>query len=164
MSKWNKRTSIGTPGNVKIIAAEFGHNTTETDTTIDLPDNAVVMDVFIDVETADTGITLDVGLLSTESGGDADGFLDGISVASTGLVHPAITVTSGSSEDYFSATTYGAFLADFTAGSDNAGDVGTFARKYHPTDSVDAKSISYTASAGADTAAGTIYFVIAELL
>ena len=164
MGKWNKRTVVGSEGNVKMIAAEFDASTSETDTTIDLPDGSVVLDVFLDVATADTGITLDVGLLSTESGGDADGFLDGISVAATGLVHPDVTVTGGSNEDYLSACTYGAFLADFTAGTDTATDVGTFARHYHLTDSVTAKSISYTASAGADTAAGYIYILIAEPL
>ena len=160
MGKWNKRSEVGTVGNAKIIAAEFGHETSETDTSIDLPEGSVILDVFLDVETADAGITRDVGLLSTESGGDADGFLDGISVAATGLVHPTLTVTSGSNEDYFSAATFGAFLASFTAGSDVANDVGTFAPITHLTDSVVAKSISYTASAGADTAAGKIYFVV----
>ena len=147
----------------KVIEIPFTHNTDETDTGIDLPPKALVLDAFLYVETADTGITINVGTKSSESGGDADGFIAGASVASTGLVPLGVTVTSGSSEDYFSACTYGAKLADFTAGSDNAGDVGTYARKYYATDSATAKSITYTCSAGADTAEGKIYLVILEL-
>lgn len=59
----------------------------EQDTGIDLPAGAVVLDVFVNVRTAEaTGATrtFDLGLLSGESGGDADGFLDNISVTSTG--------------------------------------------------------------------------------
>ena len=61
----------------------------EQDTTFNLPAKSVVLGVWVDVTTAEaTGATktLDVGLLSSESGGDADGFLDGVSVAATGVV------------------------------------------------------------------------------
>ena len=150
-------------GLVKVKRLSFTHNTSETDTGWDLPDSAIVLDAFVEVTTADSGITLNVGLLSSETGGDADGFIKGISVASTGLVAPGVTVTSGSNEDYFSACTYGAFLADFTAGSDAAGDVGTYARKLFASDSVTAKSVSYTCSAGADTAEGYIYIIYVEV-
>lgn len=61
----------------------------EQDTGLDLPAKGIVLPyVLVDVTTAEaTGgtKTLDVGLLSSESGGDADGFLDGVSVATTGL-------------------------------------------------------------------------------
>lgn len=147
----------------KVIKIPFGHETSETDTGVDLPPKALVLDAFIEVLTGDSGITLDVGTKSSETGGDADGFLDGISVASTGLVPAGVTVTAGANENYFSACTYGAKLASFVAGSDTAGDVGTYARKYYATDSATAKSITYTASAGADTAEGNIYLLILEL-
>ena len=61
----------------------------EQDTGWDLPDNSIVRDVFLNVLTAEaTGgtKTLDVGLLSSESNGDADGFLSGADVSSTGIV------------------------------------------------------------------------------
>lgn len=163
MGEWNKRKDE-VVGMVKVITAEFGHNTTETDTGVDLPDNAVVIGAFLEVETADSGITIDVGTLSTEGGGDADGFIAGASVGATGLVIPDAVVTGGSSEDYLSACTLGALLADFTAGSDAATDVGTLVKKPYPTDANAAKSISYTCSAGADTAAGKIHIIVAELL
>src|SRR3990167_1491907 len=57
-----------------------GLTTGAKDTTVDLPTKGIVLDVFVDVTTAEsTGSTktIDVGLLASESGGDADGFLDG---------------------------------------------------------------------------------------
>ena len=150
-------------GLIKVKRVAFGHSTSEADTGFDLPEKALLFDIFLDVQTADSGKTINVGTKSSESGGDADGFIKGASVGSTGLVIPSVTVTSGSSETYFSATTYGALLADFEAGSDNAGDVGTFYKHPYPTDSNTAKSLTYTCSAGTSKAAGYIYLVYLEL-
>ena len=60
----------------------------EVDTGWDLPETSVVLDCFINVTTLATGTTktLDVGTLSTESDGDADGFLDGANLLLEGLV------------------------------------------------------------------------------
>ncbi len=120
----------------------------EQDAGIDLPAKAVVLDVFLDVTAAEvTGgtKTMSVGLLSSESGGDADGFLVGVSCAATGLKRGVATVTAGGSETYLSATTRGALLGSFVAGADSAGDVGTVYERPHLSDSVTAKSVSYTA-------------------
>ena len=60
----------------------------EVDTGWDLPETSVVLDVYINVATAATGTTktLDVGLLSTESDGDANGFLAAADISAEGLV------------------------------------------------------------------------------
>src|SRR3990167_9855574 len=61
----------------------------EQDTGIDLPAKCIVRDVFVDVTTAETTgatKTMNVGLLASESGGDADGFLVGISFVAAGLL------------------------------------------------------------------------------
>lgn len=61
----------------------------EQDTGLDIPDNCIVTDVFLNVKTAEatgTTKTIDVGLLSGESNGDADGFLVGADVSGTGIV------------------------------------------------------------------------------
>lgn len=84
---------------------------TEQDTGIDLPAGAVVIDVFVDVRTAETTgttRTFDLGLLSGESGGDADGFLDNISTVSAGRKVPSLV--SGS-------VTRGALLRETVTGS-----------------------------------------------
>lgn len=125
--KWIKIT-VGVNDSDKDINITDG---AETDSSIDLPTPAVVTGIFLEVLTAEaTGgtKTLDVGLLSSESGGDADGFLDGASVAATGTVVPIYTDGS---------ETGGALLRD---------DVGTtnYAPVMHPV----ATAVSVTATAG----------------
>jgi len=58
---------------------------TANDTAVVIPAGSIIKNVWLDIETAeDTGTTktVDVGI----SGGDEDGFLDGVSVAATGTV------------------------------------------------------------------------------
>ena len=139
----------------------------EQDTGYDLPANAEVLETRVLVTTAEatgTTKTLDVGLKSSESGGDADGFIDGISVASTGVKRPGATIAFGGGENFFSATTIGALLSDnFAAGSNTTGDVGTNYERSHLTDSVTAKSVTYTAGSN-DWAGfrGALYLHIRE--
>jgi len=156
---------------VKVKVLSFGANAGENDTGWDLPAKAIVLDVIVVVETADAGETLDVGLLSTETGGDADGFLDGISLGSVGIVQGvlSITKTAGVNENYISAVscTRGVLLRmlEFELGSDVAGDHGfvAYERVPHYAGAVTAKSVSYTGSATIDTGAGKIYIIYADL-
>jgi hypothetical protein len=130
---------------ILISAAPTG---AEQDTGFDLPAKAVLIDVFVDVKVAEaTGgtKTLDVGLLSSEGGGDFDGFVDGVSVATTGLKRAGATVTVGSNETYISATTRGVLLASFLAGANVDGDGGHYLEKPHMSSSVAAKSVSFKA-------------------
>lgn len=120
----------------------------EQDTNFDLPAKALVTDILVDVQVAEatgTTKTLDIGLLSSEGGGDADGFVDGVSVATTGLKRPGATVTPGSNETFFASTTRGALLASFLAGANVDGDGGLYLEKPHLTSAVAAKSVSFTA-------------------
>lgn len=79
---------------VSFTAADFEDNT-EVDSGYELPTDGIVLPwgVFVEVlakeETATTKAA-DVGLLSSEAGGDADGLLDGISLAATGIVKPTL--------------------------------------------------------------------------
>lgn len=112
-----------------ITAPADGSETTHAE---DLPTAGVVLGAWLDVTTAEaTGgtKTLDVGLLSSESGGDADGFLDGVSVAATGIVGGSLA--SG-------GQTLGALLR---ADEDGAGALVPEPHILNGT----AKSISYTA-------------------
>ena len=130
---------------------------TEMDTGFDLKAGWTVLDAWIVVNTADTGETVDVGTDSNDSG-DADGFIDGASLATTGLVYPDAVVTTGTSETYYSATTRGALLADYIAGSDTATDFGLFHKKpYTVSTDID---LTFTTSNGTDTAAFDIYLLI----
>jgi len=143
--------------NLQCKVIDFTTATSETDTGWDLPDHAIVEDVMVYVDTNESGKTLDVGTYSSESGGDADGFLDGISLATAGWVLPGATLTTGSSETYFSASTYGALLAHYVAGSDAATDHGVFARQNYSTASQTAKSVTYTGVGTPTDVAGSIY-------
>ncbi len=128
---------------------------TETDTGFDLPQNAAVnpTGVGCHVSTVDATETIDVGLLSTEAGGDANGFTALISVAGLGFAPAKPTVTTGVNETFVASTTLGAMLVDFVAGTDLATDVGSHFPQEHVGDGT-AQSISYTLTAGSDTATG----------
>jgi hypothetical protein len=102
---------------------------------------AVQPNVAIDVLTVDATETVDFGTLSTASG-DADGFIDGVSVATAGYIKA--TNVNGSA-------TLGAKL--YVQDSANAGD-----KCIEQDISQIGKQLSYTLSAGADTAAG--YFIV----
>ncbi|MCH8290217.1 hypothetical protein IH992_03820 [Candidatus Poribacteria bacterium] len=157
---------VGALLKVKKIAITAKGDTVENDTAFDLPAKAVVLDVFLDVTTAEATAstkTIDVGLLASESGGDADGFLDGISTGATGLQRGIPTLTTGSNEVYFASTTRGVLLESFTAGTDVATDVGTVYDKSHLSDGVTAKSVSWTAGEAQTEFAGDLYIVYIEL-
>ncbi len=131
----------------------------EVDTGLDLPvANLIVTDAFLRVTAIDATETLEVGILSSESGGDADGFLDLMDVGTAGLVNPYPTVTNGSNIDYHATngSIYGVFLSQLIAGADAVATVGGFERRNYRTDGT-AKSISYTETTGGDTLAGYLY-------
>lgn len=114
---------------------------TETSTGFAVPTNAMVLPtgVGIEVLTVDATETIDVGTLSSDSG-DADGFIVTASVATAGVVKASLA--NG-------AVTLGALLK--VQDSANAGDAA-------PEASVAAsgKTITYTLTAGTDTAEGFI--------
>jgi hypothetical protein len=155
--KGTRRTVL--EGSIVIYKIPFSAQTSETDTGFDLPDKCEVLDVLVDVQTSEAGRTIDVGLLSSESGGDADGFIVGLSIASTGLARGQAETAIGTYETYWGSNTRGALMSDYVAGSDSAGDHGLYNEKPHLSDSVTAKSVSYSCSAGTLSAAGYIYLV-----
>lgn len=80
----------------RIIPIDFADGTSETDTSFTLPTYAIVRNVLVRVKTAEatgTTKTIDVGTNTSGVSDDPDGFLDGISVASTGLVGPTLVST-----------------------------------------------------------------------
>jgi hypothetical protein len=151
----------------KAIPIQSAPTGSEQDTGYDLPANAELLETRVYVKTAEaTGATktLDVGLKSGESGGDADGFIDGLSVAAVGLARPAAVITDGATEEYLSATTIGALIAPvFSAGTNTAGDVGTNYERSFLTSSITAKSVTYTAGSNDWVEfRGTLYLHIRE--
>lgn len=129
----------------------------EYDSGFDLPTNSAMYPKCLGalIATADAGITLDVGILSSESGGDADGLIAALSTATAIFTPAQDTVTVGGTETYLSATTVGALLEDFLAGANSGGDVGTSNKKHFVCNGT-AKSVSMKLASGADTAAGFV--------
>lgn len=89
----------------------------------------IVFDAAVLVRTVGAATVLDIGLDATTSG-DADGFVDGLNVASSGWVFPGVAVsTSGSPGRFYSANTKGVLLSDFTVGTTVANVFGLFNAK-----------------------------------
>ncbi|MEE9304252.1 MAG: hypothetical protein V3U84_10775 [Thiotrichaceae bacterium] len=107
--------------------------TTETQTEFTLPATAIVRDVFLNVITVDATETVDVGTQGTSN--DPNGYLAAASLATAGLVYGSLAdgaVTRGALLfEITEATTAAARMPDITAGGD---------------------PVSYTCSAGSDTA------------
>jgi len=153
-------SAVGAIVKVKQIAISADYDNTEQDSGWDLPAKCIVLDVFIDVTTADASQTIDIGTSGTASN-DADGFVDAGSVNATGQIRGAATVTSGTNEVYFASTTRGVLLSTIMAGSDASTDVGTYYEFYDV--SSGGESVTYTGSDSTNTARGNIYILYIEL-
>lgn len=137
------------------IKIPFVKKTSEFDTGLDLPAGIIVHDVIAEVTTADNSGTIDVGILSTESGGDADGFLDGESLAATGFrQHNMVDATAAN-------ITLGVLLDEVQIKDATATPVfmGIKLEPGYITDGT-AKSITYTTSN--HTVAGNIYVLVSS--
>jgi hypothetical protein len=117
------------------------------DTGVDLPTAGVVLDIWLDITTAEsTGSTktINVGLLAGEAGGDADGFIAGASTAAAVTVKPVLT--NG-------AVTLGVLLKETLTGS---GSATMLTRGVHVLNGT-AKSVVYTLASTHTEVAGNIY-------
>lgn len=137
----------------------FAHSdNAETDTGVDFDYDTKILDVVVEVVTIDATETISIGLLSSETSGDADGLRAGVAVGVAGYIADTGVITNGSTSDYFAATTYGALLVTAITGSDGAATSGGVSWIGHTVVSANAKSLTYTGSAGSDTAAGYIHY------
>jgi hypothetical protein len=165
-------TNLLNTAKVKQISISTTPTGSEQDTGWDLPAKSMVIDVWVDVTTAEaTGgtKTLDVGLLAGESGGDLDGFIDGVSVSTTGIKKGVFVQTTGSNNNYLGAAgthTRGVLLTELLiAGEDTAaGGDGVGIKGVHLSTAVTAKSVVYKAGSN-DFAEfrGTINILYVEL-
>ncbi len=150
----NKHVVIPRYGNIRLFKIPFlatGTNSDDTpntwdnneasaviingsSTTIKLPDGFIVMDAWVEVVVADDSATIDVGFLNSESSGDADGFIDGVSLTTAGIIRPTITER-------------GALIAS-----------GTTAYERHQVNG-DNQTISITGSSAVDTAKGNAWLM-----
>lgn len=151
------KVDLDRAGADKLIVIPFVfNNNVETDTGIDFPLNSAVYPPIVEVVTVDATETLDVGLLSSESNGDANGLLAAVPLDNAVFIRPWAT-TDGASEDYVSAPYLGALIGLGSAGTNTANDFGQPGGHSHIVSGSNAKSITYTCSSGSDTAAGYLY-------
>lgn len=156
------RLKLDRSGTKKVLIVPFAASTAETDTGVDLPYGVLVKDVVVEVVTGDATETMDVGLLSTETAGDADGFMNDV-VMSPAAFYKGLTTTVGSNETYVSTAYYGALLGPVAVGTDANTDTGAGVVPGHIVSGSNAVSVTYTGSAGTDTAAGYIYVFFEHL-
>lgn len=129
----------------------------EVNTGFVLPDNAVVLDLFLKVNTAVSGKAIDIGTDGSGSN-DPDGFADALSVATTGIKRPGAALDGGSA--YFDSNTRGVLLSDFVQGA-GADDRGLYREK--PDLTSGGESVTYTPEAATTDLEADLYIVFIDL-
>lgn len=164
ITRFQHRVVVDVDKMEQTLVIPFDAQTSETDTGFTLAGNVRVKDCRVRVVTADSGITMDVGLDGTTNN-DPNGLIAAVSVASTGYVELNPAHTAGSNADYYGATTVGAFLANAHAGEDTGvttlgGFVPiTFMVLSGETDA----NVTFTGSSGADTMAGYMILTLQKM-
>ncbi len=133
------------------VRIPFTKQATEADTGIDLPSGMIVSDVMVKCTTNAGSATIDIGLGDgTESGFDADGFVDGASLATAGWVQHIDGDTTEANN------TLGALLVKASVKSADTSAKYFDLKKLHVCDGT-CVSISYTTSD--HTVAGDMYVI-----
>lgn len=147
---------------VIVFPMVFNSGGTETSTGLSIPLKGHVYDVAVEVTTTDATETVSIGLLSSGTGGDADGFLATASVANAGFVKPYV-VTTGSSETYVSTASFGVLMGPSATGADDSNaDTGVARGWGYVADGSNTREITYTPSSS-DTFAGYGYLYVKKL-
>lgn len=132
-----------------------------TDTGVDFLPDTIIHDVIVEIVTVDNTETLNVGTADT-----AAGFISALSLATASEGYKLDTgfITGGNTIDFIAATQYGTLLTTAITGSDVVATVGGNTRKPHivTTAGVD-DDLTYTGSAGSDTAAGYIHYFFTRM-
>lgn len=148
---------------VKHGAVYYSATTTaETSTGVQFDYDTAIHDVRLQVIGTAAGATMSVGLLSSETSGDADGFLALRSVATAGYVKDTGVVTGGTTYDYTPATTYGALLYTAITGVDSTAAGGGRSYLGHIISSANARTLTYSSSTTATTT-GLIHYWFSRL-
>jgi hypothetical protein len=134
------------------------NNNVETDTGFDFPAKCRInpYELALRVTTADATETIEVGILASEAGGDADGFIDAASIGTAGYVSLIPQICGGGNIDYVTTNYVGVLLATSIAGVDAVATVGGWSPVTNYVTDGTAKSISYTCTAGSDEGYGYI--------
>jgi hypothetical protein len=88
------------------------------DTGIHFIAGSLIQDVRVEVVTAGSGLSVDIGILAAATGGDTDGFRANVLLTTTGWVADTGVITDGTTIDWTAASTYGALLYKAITGTD----------------------------------------------
>lgn len=132
-------------------------STSEINTGIVFPSDTFIKDVRVEVVTVASAISVDVGLLSSDTLGDADGFRKDVLLTTAGFVADTAVITTGVSVDYTPVTTYGVLLYTALTG-DGATYSGGGGRSYlgHVVTGTNSGQLTYTMNS--TTGAGYIHY------
>lgn len=131
-------------------------STSEIDTGIDFTPDTFVHDVRVEVVTVASAISLDVGILSSGTGGDADGFRANVLLTTAGYVKDTAVVTDGTTIDFTGASTYGVLLVTAITGSDAVATGGGKSYLGYAIDGTSTSSLTYTMNS--TTGAGYVHY------
>ena len=134
--------------------------TGEKSTGISFEYDTVIHRVAVETVTVGSGQTLDIGLLSSQTSGDADGFCNDVSAASAVYVNCGEpTVTAGTTETYVSTVApIGALMGASAIGADAQGSDGVSCIWEHHIIYANATTLTYTAVTTTGAAAGYIHY------
>jgi hypothetical protein len=165
---WNHALSLGKQGtdaswisDTRVIVKKIplSKQTTAAETQVwTLPTNIAVVDVIVNVTTAEaTGTTKTIDIGTDGSGSnDPDGFAASLSVAALGWKRPEAAVTVGGTETYYSANTRGALLTrGFKVGGNAATNTGIYSEKLDFTSG--GEKLTWTAGSAQTEFAGELY-------
>lgn len=119
-------------------------STSEISTGITFLPDTFIQDVRVEVVTTASAISVDVGLLSTDTAGDADGFRANVLLTTAGFVADTGVVTAGTTIDWTAASTYGALLYTSIAGSDAVASGGGRSYLGHVVTGTNSGKLTYT--------------------
>ena len=146
-----------------LVIPFLANDNSELDTGFTLNGDCLLEDVMLKVVTVDAGETIDVGLDGTTTN-DPNGLIAAALVSAAGYVELVPQITGGSNIDYVGTNFIGALLGTSIAGADAVATVGGFTRLRTLVASTETDcNITYTGSAGSDTAAGYIFLFLKKL-
>ena len=147
-----------------LVIPFLANDNSELDTGFTLNGNVLIEDVMLKVVTVDAGETIDVGTDGTTTN-DPNGLIAAALVSAAGYIELNPQITGGSNIDHVGTNFVGELLATSIVGADAVATVGGQTRLKTLVASTETDcNITYTGSAGSDTAAGYIMLQLRKLL
>lgn len=147
-----------------LVIPFLANDNSELDTGFTLNGNVLIEDVMLKVVTVDAGETIDVGLDGTTTN-DPNGLITAALVSAAGYIELNPQITGGTNIDFVGTNFVGELLATSIVGADAVATVGGQTRLKTLVASTETDAnITYTGSAGSDTAAGYIMLQLRKLL